>query len=86
MGTEVARLKKNSSNSSKPPSSDIVKPPAPGGNSKRKIGGQPGHVKHERQPFTPDQIDDIVRHDRPPYAALAPLNHRAVLQQIELAE
>ena len=83
---EIARLKKNSSNSSKPPSSDIVKPPAPGGDSKRKIGGQPGHVKHERPPFPPDQIDRIVRHDRPPYAALEPLNQWTVLQQIELAE
>ena len=86
---EVARLKKNSSNSSKPPSSDIVKPPpppAPGGDAKRKIGGQPGHVKHERAPFTPDQIDRIVTHDRTPYAALVPLKQWAVLQQIELAE
>jgi transposase len=86
---EIARLKKNSSNSSKPPSSDIVKPPPPplpAGESKRKIGGQPGHVKHERQPFTPDQIDHTVRHDRPPYAALVPLNQWAVLQQIDLAE
>lgn len=41
---EVARLKKNSSNSSKPPSSDIVKPKGPNGRKgKRKIGGQPGH-------------------------------------------
>src|ERR1039458_5880675 len=56
---ENARLKKNSSNSSKPPSSDIVKPPKPplphGG--KRKIGGQPGHAKHEREPFPPERID-----------------------------
>ena len=53
---KVARLKKNSSNSSKPPSSDIVKPPqppAPGGDAKRKIGGQPGHVKHERAALHP---------------------------------
>ena len=69
---EIARLKKNSSNSSKPPSSDIVKPPPPlpDGASKRKIGGQPGHVKHERQPFTPDQIDRIVTHDQKPYARI----------------
>ena len=45
---ENARLKKNSSNSSKPPSSDIVKPklkPLQGKKRKRKIGGQPGHLK-----------------------------------------
>lgn len=58
---KIAQLSKNSSNSSKPPSSDIVKPPRTGkpkGNS-GKIGGQPGHPKHERPPFTPDQIDDF---------------------------
>jgi transposase len=62
--TEIARLKKNSSNSSKPPSSDIVKPPKPvppqGG--KRKIGGQPGHERHLRAPFTPEQIDRVEPH------------------------
>jgi transposase len=58
---EVARLKKNSSNSSKPPSSDIVKPPKPvpphGG--KRKIGGQPGHEGHFREPFPAAEIDRV---------------------------
>ena len=41
---EVARLGRNSSNSSKPPSSDIVKPPAPQGKHtkrRRGIDGQP---------------------------------------------
>jgi len=38
---EVARLGKNSSNSSKPPSGDITKPPRPQGKrGKRRIGGQ----------------------------------------------
>jgi transposase len=55
---KVAQLSKNSSNSSKPPSSDIVKPPRKSkSNTQGKIGGQPGHPKHERPPFTPDQID-----------------------------
>jgi transposase len=57
---EVARLRRNSSNSSKPPSSDIVKPPKPAvppGQSKRRIGGQPGHPRHQRVMFTPEQID-----------------------------
>jgi transposase len=61
---EVARLKKNSSNSSKPPSSDITRPPESSGASrrggpgkKRHIGGQPGHEKHPRVEFPPDQID-----------------------------
>jgi len=57
---EVARLRKNSSTSSKPPSSDIVKAPKrPKANAgdKRAKGGQPGHPKHERPPFSPEQID-----------------------------
>jgi transposase len=39
--SQIARLKKNSSNSSKPPSCDIVKPPKPAvpAGGKRKIGG-----------------------------------------------
>jgi len=59
---QVAKLSKNSSNSSKPPSSDIVKPPpppVPGGRRKRRIGGQPGHARHQRPAFTADQIDAI---------------------------
>ena len=61
---EVARLKKNSSNSSKPPSSDIVKPPkpAPPDGDQRKIGGQPGHPRHEREPFAAAQIDRVEPH------------------------
>lgn len=63
---ELARAKKNSSNSSKPPSSDIVNPPpksAPtektkgGKPNKRKRGGQPGHPRHQRPPFEPEQVD-----------------------------
>ena len=59
--SELAKAKKNSSNSSKPPSSDIVNPPPkgskPGRRSKRKRGGQPGHTRHQRTPFPPEQID-----------------------------
>ena len=57
---ELAKAKKNSSNSSKPPSSDIVKPKKPkgkGGRGKRKQGGQPGHSKHERSEFPPEMLD-----------------------------
>ena len=59
---QVARLSKNSSNSSKPPSSDIVKPPLPPvpPGEKRSVGGQKGHPHHEREPFTPDQINRVV--------------------------
>lgn len=86
---EIARLKKNSSNSSKPPSSDIVKPPLPPlpGGGQRKIGGQPGHVKHARVPFTPEQIDRVVPYEKPQteWHGLEPLDQWVVLQQIELA-
>jgi transposase len=56
---ELARLRKNSSTSSKPPSSDIVKPPKPStkGKRKRKQGAQPGHPRHQRPPFSLDEID-----------------------------
>jgi transposase len=89
---QVARLLKNSSNSSKPPSSDIVKPPKPpapkGGG---KIGGQPGHPRHARPPFSADEIDRVEKHDmngcpdcggRVQPAALPP----RVIQQAELVE
>ena len=60
---KVAKLSKNSSNSSKPPSSDIVKPPRKTKNKKpRNIGGQPGHTKHERMPFATDEIDAFQTH------------------------
>lgn len=64
---ELARLQRNSSNSSKPPSSDIVKPPKttvkrkPG---KRRPGAQPGHPRHERTPFTEDELDRQVTYER----------------------
>ena len=60
---KVAKLSKNSSNSSKPPSSDIVKPQRKKkGNGFRNRGGQPGHPKHERRPFTTEEIDIFQTH------------------------
>ena len=57
--SEVAALKKNSSNSSKPPSSDIVKPLVeqrqPG---KRKSGGQIKHKGMYRLMLPEDKIDE----------------------------
>ncbi len=53
---QLAAARKDSSTSSKPPSSDIVKPPKPPppkGQDKRRVGGQPGHPKHERALFPP---------------------------------
>lgn len=57
--SELAKAKKNSSNSSKPPSSDIVNPPPKSGKRGlgQKRGGQPGHPRHMRTPFEPDEID-----------------------------
>src|SRR5437764_15103593 len=61
---QLASARKNSSTSSKPPSSDIVKPrpspPSDGG--KRSLGGQPGHPKHDRQPFPPEQVSHFEEH------------------------
>src|SRR5436190_15062810 len=57
---QLATARKDSSTSSKPPSSDIVKPPKPAppaGQDQRRIGGQPGHPKHERVPFPPEAIN-----------------------------
>ena len=58
---ELAKAQKNSSNSSKPPSSDITNPPKTRSSGKkkgkRKRGGQPGHSRHEREPFEESEID-----------------------------
>lgn len=57
--SRLAKLEKNSSNSSKPPSSDFVNPAkaAPKSRKKRKAGGQPGHPKHQRTAFSEEEID-----------------------------
>jgi transposase len=60
---QLAKSKKNSSTSSKPPSSDIVKPNRSGRRkSKRKRGGQPGHKKHERPLFPPEEVRKVHEH------------------------
>jgi transposase len=88
---EIARLKKNSRNSSKPPSSDIVKPKTQRQSKrkrKRKIGGQEGHSKHERTPFPPEGIDEIVYYElsADESQGLIPLDEWFVLQQVELVD
>ena len=92
LAEQVAKLSKNSSNSSKPPSSDIVKPPKPplpDGRRKRRIGGQPGHSRHERQAFSAEQIDEV----RPYTLDCCPdcggklkrlTNQARVIQQVEM--
>jgi transposase len=61
---KLAAALKTSSTSSKPPSSDIVKPkpPHPSGDETRSIGGQSGHPKHEREPFSFEQITHFEEH------------------------
>ena len=89
---KISRLEKNSSNSSKPPSSDIINPkPAPKHGRKRKRGGQRGHKKHSRDPFTPDQIDKTIIHEIPKEQIekqnLIELDQtESTLQQVELPE
>ena len=89
---EIARLKKNSSNSSKPPSSDIVDPQSGRKKkAKRRIGGQKGHTKYTRPMFEADDVDRTVIHKLPAEEvrrrSLVPLNEtEASLQQIDLPE
>src|SRR3954469_9114488 len=57
LSQHLAAARKDSSTSSKPPSSDIVKPPKPPppqGQDRRRIGGQPGHPRHERADLPPE--------------------------------
>ena len=57
---KIAKLSKNSSNSSKPPSSDDITNPKSKKKKKkgkRRIGGQPGHPRHERPLFSQEAID-----------------------------
>jgi transposase len=89
---ELAAARKDSRTSSKPPSSDIVKPPKDGPGrkkKKRRRGGQPGHPRHERPTFPPEQVDtthDYVLEACPDCggrlqdAAAAP----RVIQQVEI--
>lgn len=63
---QLAAARKHSGNSSKPPSSDIVKPPKDQGKNKkrkRRRGGQPGHPRHERPPFPPEQVTRTHDHN-----------------------
>jgi len=59
---KVAKLSKNSSNSSKRPSSDDITKPKSNkkqGKGKLKIGGQPGHERHDRPLFAPEEINKV---------------------------
>src|SRR5512135_2217537 len=94
LSRQLAAARKDSSTSSKPPSSDIVKPPKPPppkGQDRRRIGGQPGHPKHERAAFPPEALNagsfdhrldtcPTCGHDLRPTPTIAP----RVVQQIDL--
>jgi len=87
---KIAQLEKNSSNSSKPPSSDIVKPLKilRRFGKKRKRGGQHGHRKFSRQPFEPQDVDEVIEYELKGKDAvgLKPLDKWLVIQQIRLPE
>jgi transposase len=60
---QLASARKDPSTSSRPPSSDVVRPPLPPpavGETKRRIGGQPGHPKHERALFPPEMVTPFL--------------------------
>ena len=87
----VAKLSKNSSNSSKPPSSDITRPkPQQRQRGERKIGAQPGHPRHERPAFPEADIKNFhdYRLDACPECGNAELTFLdqppRVLQQMEI--
>lgn len=87
----IARLEKNSNNSSKPPSSDIVKPKREikkTSRKKRKQGGQPGHRKFSRPTFKPDEIDKVIEYEfrNSDTTGLIALDQWHVVQQITLPE
>lgn len=59
LSEKVSKLSKTSKNSSKPPSSDFVKPRHNNKEQKRKIGAQRGHAKHDRKPFSQNEVHDV---------------------------
>ena len=90
---KIAKLSKNSSNSSKPPSSDDITKPKPPKKpkGKRKIGGQPGHPRHERPLFPKEEIDEVYDYTltRCPdcHAQVSVLDEEPrVIQQMEIKE
>ena len=96
----IAQLSKNSSNSHKPPSSDdITKPKSKNKKKKKKEkpgkrspGGQPGHPKHERPLFPPEEINASYDYTQTlcPHCAdqMTPMEDQdpQVIQQVEIPQ
>jgi len=90
---KVAKLSKNSSNSSKPPSFDITKPNSgkKEKKGKRKIGGQPGHERHERSVFSEEEINKVHPYILPAcpdcHGEVTIMDGKPrIIQQVELVE
>jgi transposase len=92
---QLASARKDSSTSSKPPSSDIVKPPRPatqargGRKRKRRRGGQPGHKRHLRTPFPPEEVDAAWVYECPEASLSSdwePLDEFHTIQQVDLVK
>ena len=92
---QLASARKDSSTSSKPPSSDIVKPPRPaaqagaGRKGKRRRGGQPGHKRHQRTPFQPEEVDVAWIYEWPESSLSGdwePLDEFYTVQQVDLVK
>ena len=95
----IAQLSKDSSNSSKRPSSDDITKPKGGKNTRGadanngKIGAQPGHERHTRPPYPPEDIDQLHSYEltccpcchTPDILLLEDLPPR-VIQQAEIQE
>ena len=91
---KIAKLSKNSSNSSKRPSSDDITKPKSNKKKKkgkRKIGGQPGHERHERPLFAEKEIDKfhpyILTTCPDCHGEVSVMNEKPrIIQQVELIE
>src|SRR5512135_3098843 len=93
---QLAAPRKDSPHSSKPPPPDLVqppKPPPPQGQDRCRVGGQPGHPKHERAAFPPELVNGgccdyrldacpACGQDLHPTRTLAP----RVVQQVDIRE
>jgi transposase len=64
---QLAKAAKDSSNSSKPPSSDFMnstkQKKKPGRPRKKRVGGQPGHKRQQREPLPPDRVDETIEYE-----------------------